>query len=100
MKIVFLVVVLLFAIFGLSEFLHILKLKIIFPKKNLNSHVVVNLQNGIAEKQLFFVCEQMRWYGKNYADFIIPIVSNLDEESYINCKQIAEKYGVIIPEEF
>jgi len=89
---------LVFAVFGFSEFLHILRLKIIFPKRKMYAHIVINLQKDTAEKQLLYACEQWLWYGKNYADFIVPNVSALDDESYENCKQIAQKYGVKFPE--
>ncbi len=97
MEILF-IILLIFGVFGFSEFLHILRLKVIFPKRKMYSHLVINLQNGTAEKQLMYACEQMLWYGKNYADFIVPNVSALDDESYKNCKEIAQKYGVKFPE--
>ena len=99
MEILFLIL-LTFAVFGFSEFLHILRLKFIFPKRKMYSHLVINLQNSTAEKQLIYACEQMLWYGGNYADFIVPDVSALNEESYKNCKEIAQKYGINFPEKF
>ncbi len=100
MKILLFFLLLVLAVFGFSEFLHILKLKTIFPKRRLYSHIVINLQNGIAEKQIVYVCEQMLWHGKNFADFIVLNVENLDKENYELCKGIAEKYDIKYPVKF
>ncbi len=97
MKTFLLLIFLIFAVFGLSEFLHILKLFIIFPKRRLYSHLVVNLQNKTAEKQLLYICEQYKWHGKSFADFIVLGVGELDAQSYKKCKNIADKYGISIP---
>lgn len=98
MKTLFCVVILFFAVFGLSEFLHILKLHLIFPKRKMCSHLVINLQNNTAEQQLLFACEQLNWHRGAFADFIVPYCDNLDNATYLRCKEIAEKYGINYPE--
>ncbi len=98
MKTVLFFVILVFAVFGLSEFLHILKLFWIFPKRKLWAHLFVNLQNETAEKQVLFACEQYIWHGKNFADFIVLNADNLNTENYEKCKNIADKYGIKITE--
>ncbi len=94
MKIVLIFVGIVFAVFGFSEFLHILKLGLVFPNPKLYSHIVVNLQNETAEKQILYVWEQYLWHRNSYADFIIFNASALDEENYSRAKEIAEKYGI------
>lgn len=89
-----------FAIFGLTEFLHILKLFIIFPKRKMNSHLIINLQNNLAESQLTYVCEQYRWLGTQYAENIHLICDYIDDDTYFRCKQIADKYGITIKRKF
>lgn len=93
MKIVLMILCIVFAVFGLSEFLHIVKLFFIFPKRKLWAHIVVNLQNETAEKQILYVCEQYKWHGKSFADFIVFNANSLNEENYSHAKIIAEKYG-------
>ena len=97
MKMLLFLIMLIFAVFGFSEFLHILKLRIIFPKRKMYSHLVINLQNDIAERQLLFACEQYKWYRSDFADFILLSCENLDEETYIRCSEIAKKYNVKYP---
>lgn len=96
MKILAFIILVIFAVFGFSEFLHIVRMFLIFPQKKVNTKVVIELQNGIAEKQLLYVCEQYNWYGKYFADAVYVNTDNLDEENYNNCKAIAKKYDIEI----
>lgn len=91
-------IILVFSIFGFSEFLHILKLHLIFPKRKMCSHLVINLQNENAEKQLLYALEQYNWLGEAYADFLVLNCDNLNDEVYERCKKIAQKYGINYPE--
>ncbi len=86
----------LFAIFGLSEFLHIIKLRIIFPKARVDSQLVIKLKNDIAEKQTLYICEQFCWYGKKFADSLRFNCEDIDEEVYERCRCITKKYGIKI----
>ena len=87
-------ILIIFALFGLCEALHSLKLKLILGKGKINSKLVVFLENGTAEKQLTFVGEQYIWLGKKYADSVVADVSALDSDTYKRCKPIAEKYYI------
>jgi hypothetical protein len=98
MKIIIFLIILGFAVFGFSEFLHLIKLKFIFPKAKLYAHLVINLQNDTAEKQLLYVCEQYNWHGKSFADFIVPFCDNLDNDTFERTREIAQNYGVKLPE--
>ncbi|MBE6787679.1 MAG: hypothetical protein E7537_04965 [Ruminococcaceae bacterium] len=93
MKTVLIVMCFIFAVFGISEFLHAVKLYFAFPKRKLWAHIVVNLQNDTAEKQISFVCEQYLWHGADYADFIVFNGNNLCEETYERANNVAQKYG-------
>ena len=88
-------VFLLFSIFGFCEMIHLIKIKFIFPKRKMNSQLVIYLDNNTAEQQLIFAGEQYRWLGNKFADSIFANNSNLDFETYLRCKEIAEKYNII-----
>lgn len=90
------IILLVFAIFGFSEFLHILKLFIVFPKAKINSCLVVKLKNATAEKQMLHTCEQFCWYGKRFADSITFKYEGLDEPIFERCQKIAQRYGMKI----
>ena len=94
MKLFLILIVLVFAVFGFSEFLHNLKLFLIFPRGKMHSHLVVELENNTAEQQLLFVCEQYAWYGNSFADYIVPSFEKLDAQTCERCKKIAEKRGI------
>ena len=93
MKLLFFIVLIIFAVFGLSEFLHILKMKyhkdISFKKLN----IIVVLCNDDAEKQLIYIGEQYRWYGLKIFSRLVFDTRKLDKEKYEKCKKIAVDYG-------
>ena len=67
-------------IFGLCEFLHLLYLFMIFPKRKMGTTLVVMLDETNAIKQIIFAGEQLRWLGDKYADRVIAVAENLSEE--------------------
>ena len=87
-------ILLIFAIFGFCEALHLLKLLILFPKRNMNSQLIISLKNETAEKQLIFAGEQYLWLGDKFADSILADYSSLDKATYLRCKKIAQKYNI------
>ncbi len=96
MEIFCLIALLTFAIFGLSEFLHIIKLHVVFPKAKINAILVIKLFDATAEKQTLYACEQFRWYGRRFADSISFDCKNLSRDTYERCQKICEKYGIKI----
>ena len=96
MEYIALIVLLIFAVFGFSEFLHILKLYIVFPKAKIDSRLVVKLKNTTAERQILHTCEQFCWYGKRFANDITFECGDLETEVFERCKKIALKYGIKI----
>lgn len=96
MEYVGLIILLVFAVFGFSEFLHILKLYIVFPKAKTDSKLVVRLKNDTAEKQTLHTCEQFCWYGKRFASDIVFECDELKAQVYERCRRIALKYGIKI----
>ncbi len=90
-------ILLIFAIFGFCEAAHLLKLIILFPKRRMNSQLIIRLDNETAEKQLIFAGEQYLWLGNKFADSVLADNSMLDESTYLRCKKIARKYNIIFP---
>ncbi len=96
MELLIYLIFIVFSIFGLSEFLHILKLFIIYPKAKINSCLVIKLNDATAEKQTEYTCEQFCWYGKRFADSLKFDCEDLSLECYEKCRKITERYGIII----
>ncbi len=88
-------ILLFFAIFGFCEMIHFIRLKFIFPKRKMNTELIIHLENEIAEKQLMFAGEQYLWLGNKYADTIVAENTKLDFNTYMRCKRIADKYNII-----
>ena len=94
MKLLLFCVFLLLSLFGLCEFLHLLKLIVIFPKRKMNATLVVMLNEETAIKQTVFAGEQLKWLGSKYADRIIIVAENLSADIAFECEQQAEKYNL------
>ncbi len=94
MKLFLIFIVLVFSIFGLCEALHNLKLLLIFPKRKMQSSMVVILKENTAEQQMLFVGEQYKWMGTKFADRVIAVCENFSAEMVEECKSIADKYGI------
>ncbi len=94
MKLLLFFAFLIFAILGLCEAVHNFKLFLIFPKRKMQSSMVVVLDKDTAEQQMIFVGEQQKWLGTKFADRVIAVCENLPSETVEICKQLAVKYGI------
>ena len=94
MKIIAFIILLVFAVFGFSEFLHIVKSSLNSKKAKKGITLVVDLKQDMAEKQVMYVCENLVWYGKDYANRLVFKIDNIDEKTRENCRNIALKYGI------
>lgn len=94
MKLLLFFLFLLLAIFGLCEFLHLIKLLLVFPKREMNSTLVVMLREETAIKQTVFAVEQLKWLGNKYADRVIIVAENLSTDTLHECERLAKKYNL------
>lgn len=93
---VLLVIGVLLAVSGLCEFIHTVRLLFILPKKCNKGINLLWLKKGKAISQLKFAYEQIRWYGNTYADHIIAVTSDLDQEELEECKKYTENSDIIL----
>lgn len=96
MKIFLFFVILIFAILGLSEFLHILMLLFISQKRKMYTQLYIELHEDTALKQIAFVGEQLLWLGSKYAENIVAVGDGLTKETLFECQRLSEKYGIEI----
>lgn len=94
MKLLLFFLGIIFSLFGFCEALHILKLYVIFPKRKMNSTLVIILNEETATNQIIFAGEQFKWLGTKFADRVLAVSEDLDEETVKECKILAEKYGL------
>jgi hypothetical protein len=69
-EIIVLLIFLFFAVLGISTFTARLWLLLLKPKKRSATYTVLRL-NEEREENALYVLEKYRWYGKEYADYII-----------------------------
>ncbi len=84
------------SIYGLSEFLHFLKIKLLVPRGKKNLHIVIKLDEDSAISQLAFVGEQYLWYGNKYADLITADIGDLSKATALECENLAKRYNIKI----
>lgn len=93
MKLLIFLVVLIFFILGLCEFLHLLKCFLVFPKRKMHSTLVVMLKEDTAISQIVFAGEQYKWLGSKLADRVIIVASGLRYETLTECEKLAMRYN-------
>ena len=83
------------AIFGLAEFIHIIKYKLLSPKNSPKTRLWVYLKGSDAPLQLSSVIREYKWSGKRYANEIIAVYFGEDKNIYENCRRIAAQNNIL-----
>lgn len=84
------------ALLGLSEFLHIIKMRFSAPLEKAFTCCVLFLTDDMPERQIAFAAEQRMWLGKTYADKIIAVENDISEENLDRCRIYAKENDVIL----
>lgn len=92
-------VTLLLAILGLSELIHMLKIKITYPTKKNKNYILIILTKENATEQIKYIADKLQWSGKNYADGVFAIYN--DEVDLNSCYDLVSRYNIMLcsPEE-
>ena len=85
-KVILILIALFLSAVGIGELLHRLWMHILRPS-DLKCFLVVPLCD-IATEKVTAVLEEMRWYGKNYADVLIGVDVGLSDGERKSCKEI------------
>lgn len=97
-KTVLLVCLVVLAVSGICEIIHSVRLILIRPSRRSGAVCVIWLKKGSAVSQLRFVCEQLRWWGKDFAEHIIAVSSDISGEELETCmKTAAESLVTLCP---
>lgn len=95
-EIVLISIVAIFSVLGICELIHAVRLFFIVPKRRYYNYSLIYLKKGKALKQLKFAIEQRKWFGDTYAEFIIAVYDNLNDEELNYCSSLAKYYDVVI----
>ena len=96
MKVTLLLMLLIFAMLGLAEFLHGIRLRLRAPKTRAATYSVLVLGGTCPEQQLAYAVEQHRWLGCAYADRIVALDDALTAEQRSRCSRLAGCEQVIL----
>lgn len=82
------------AMLGLAEIIHIFKTRIRYSEAS-NSYMLVYLCGENPVEKLNYALEQYFWLGRRYVGNIIAVATDLSEENYNTCRNIALKHEII-----
>ncbi len=97
-KIAFVVIFSLLAIWGLCELVFAIRLIFLMPKNNFNTYTLLVPDNEEALLQLNCVYERLKWCGNSYATAIIVVIDNLSEKDLSYCKEFAKDKNIFFCE--
>lgn len=96
---IFAVIILLFAVSGICELIHSLKVFSLSQKDGNFNYCVVWLKSGFALEQLMYVNEQRSWHGHRYCESVLAVDTELDESEHNLCLEFARNHDVILVSE-
>ena len=94
-ELIFFIVFTIPAICGVSELIHILRVKFISPKAFAPKYLLIYLGDNSPYEQLVASADELFWYGKKYAQNIIAVDCGIKQEEYYNCREFCEKNNFI-----
>lgn len=77
----------LLAVSGLCDIIHTIRSWVFSSKRPRNNYSIIYLKCGDAVSQLKFVNEQYRWYGTDFAEYIIAITDDVSNEELKQLEQ-------------
>lgn len=91
-----LLLVIFFAVLGISESICFVKILQYFPGKRFKTYTVVTLKSGYALRQLEFIWRKICWYGEGYSNGIIAIIDHIDEQEIAMCNNYIKNKNIVI----
>lgn len=95
-KVILIIAVSLLAISGICELIHSICILMVIPRRPVNNYCVLYLDSENAYYQLRFAVEQMRWQNNHFAEKIIAVTDEADDEQLNKCKILVEENGIIL----
>ncbi|MCQ2455545.1 MAG: hypothetical protein MJ090_05350 [Clostridia bacterium] len=92
---ILLIILFVFAIIGLTEFIHSLAYSLISSQLD-KTAVVIKLCEKTATEQLQAVLFEHNWFGSSYAKRVIAVFDDLSQETLDLCNDLARETDIII----
>ena len=94
MKIIFELVVIALCILGASELIHILKQRLLTPKKMPQTRLVIYLDGETPDLQLISIINEYSWSRATRNVKLIGIYSEISNVSLENCLKISQRHNI------
>ncbi len=91
-KIILIIIALFLSSVGIGEILHRIWMLFLRPESR-KCFLLLPLSEGCVAEQVTAELEEMRWYGKNYADLLIALDCGISESERKICKHIEKTNG-------
>lgn len=95
-KAVLLILLLIFAVSGLCEFIYFIKLLFYFPGKRFKTYTLVNLESGYALQQLEYLWQKICWNGDGFSNGVMAIADALETKEIISCTEYIKNKNIIL----
>ncbi len=95
-KSILLILLLIFIVSGICEFIFLFKILFFFPGKRFNAYTLIELEKGFAIRQLEFYWQKILWYGEAYSNGIIAIYDKIDEDEFFACISYIKNKNIIL----
>lgn len=84
-----------FALFGLAELMHGIRLKLMLTGKKPFTYTVIYLSGSDPAGQIRFAAEQKKWHGSAYSDRIIAVNNGISAGQESECRFAAAQCGAL-----
>lgn len=95
-KTVLLILLIIFAVSGICEFIYFIKMLFYFPGKRFKTYTFVMLESGYALCQLEYLWQKIRWNGDSFSNGIIATDDSLETKEILSCAEYAKNKNIII----
>lgn len=97
-KTLLLIILIVFAVSGICEFIYALRLLFFRPKKPFKNYILIFLSDKYALKQLMFIWQKILWHGDNFGSGIVAITDDIDTKEILQCQEFAKGKNILLCE--
>lgn len=90
------ILLLIFAVLGLCEFICGIRIAFFYPGRFFKSYTIVFLSDGHAIEELRYLWEKIRCHGDDFSQGILAITDTLGNKEIISCKDFAADKKIIV----
>ena len=93
---ILMLLVFLFTVAGICEFVYILRMVFFHPNIRVKHYSLVVLKSGYAIKQLNYIWQKIKWHGDSFALGIIAIIDDIDQNEFSACENFIKEKNILL----